>query len=47
MSSRKESLYSLKQTIETKKKLPHKHKKILVEAYATICQHNTSQQYEK
>ncbi len=32
------------QTIETKKNLPHKRKKILVKACATIYQHSTAQQ---
>ena len=44
MSSRRGESVLTEQTIETKKNLPHKRKKILVEACATICQHSTAQQ---
>ena len=44
MSSRRGESVLTEQTIETKKNLPHKRKKILVDACATICQHSTAQQ---
>jgi hypothetical protein len=44
MSSRRGESVLTEQTIETKKNLPHKRKKILVEACATICRHSTVQQ---
>jgi hypothetical protein len=44
MSSKKKESVINEQTIETKKNLPHKRKKILVEACATIGtpQHSTA-----
>jgi hypothetical protein len=42
MSSKRGESVLTEQTIETKKNLPHKRKKILVEACATICQHSTA-----
>ncbi len=44
MSSRRGEFVLTEQTIEIKKNLPHKRKKILLEACATICQHSTAQQ---